>query len=72
MKNSGFSAKLKVCVFEKSHCHTKSKVLFNLLLLIHSKRYLLCLGDRANSNNSANGELFTTATTTSNDLQNVL
>jgi len=38
MRNSGFSAKLKVSAFKKSQCQTESEVLFNPLLLIHAKR----------------------------------
>jgi len=38
MKNSGFSAKSKVSAFNKSQCQTESEVLFNPLLLIHTKR----------------------------------
>ncbi len=39
IRNSGFSAKLKVSAFNKSKCQTESEVLFNPLLLIHAKRY---------------------------------
>jgi hypothetical protein len=39
IRNSGFSAKLKVSAFNKSLCQTESEVLFNPLLLIHAKRY---------------------------------
>ncbi|PKL15153.1 MAG: hypothetical protein CVV49_21840, partial [Spirochaetae bacterium HGW-Spirochaetae-5] len=39
IRNSGFSAKLKVSAFNKSQSRTKSEVLFNPLLLIHAKRY---------------------------------
>jgi hypothetical protein len=38
MKNSGFSAKLKVSAFNKSQCQTESEVLLNPLLLIHANR----------------------------------
>jgi len=35
ISNSGLSAKIKVCAFNKSHYQTESEVLFNPLLLIH-------------------------------------
>jgi hypothetical protein len=38
IRNSGFSAKSKVCAFNKNQCQTESEVLFNPLLLIHAKR----------------------------------
>lgn len=40
IRNSGFSAKLKVIAFNKSLYQTESEVLFNPLLLIHAKRYV--------------------------------
>ena len=39
IRNSGFSAKLKVSAFNKSKCQTESEVLFSPLLLIHANRY---------------------------------
>ena len=39
IRNSGFSAKIKVNAFNKSFCQTESEVLLNPLLLIHAKRY---------------------------------
>ena len=38
IRNSGFSAKSKVCTFYKSQYQTESEVLRNPLLLIHAKR----------------------------------
>ncbi|KPQ14264.1 MAG: hypothetical protein HLUCCX10_11045 [Algoriphagus marincola HL-49] len=40
MRNSGFSAKSKVCAFNESLYLTESEVLFNSLLLIHAKRFM--------------------------------
>jgi hypothetical protein len=39
IRNSGFTAKTKVIVFNKSQCQSESEVLFNPLLLIHAKRW---------------------------------
>jgi hypothetical protein len=44
IRNSGFSAKLKVCTFNKSQYQPESEVLFNPLLLIHANRYLAIMG----------------------------
>jgi len=41
IRNSGFSGKSKVSVFNKSQRHTESEVLFSPLLLIHANRYWL-------------------------------
>jgi len=38
IRNSGFSGKSKVSAFNKSQSQTESEVLFNPLLLIHTKR----------------------------------
>lgn len=38
IRNSGFTAKTKVCAFNKSQCQPENEVLFNPLLLIHAKR----------------------------------
>jgi len=37
MRNSGFSAKSKGSIINKSQCQSGSEVLFNPLLLIHAK-----------------------------------
>jgi len=41
IRNSGFSAKSKVCTFYKSQYQTESEVLRNPLLLIHAKRQVV-------------------------------
>ena len=50
IRNSGFSAKSKVCAFNKSRCKTESEVLFNPLLLIAEEPLCLTLKDNTTDN----------------------